>query len=181
METLTDSEKITENKELQNEQPDNLTMGLEKTQLNEAIAEIIEKDLPTEQKTQQIYQMIQISQESFSGPIPHPKILQGYQELLPSAPERILSMAEKEQQHRIEMEKEMLKQNGDNISLSNDANKRSTNKAFFLVVLLIFAGVFLTLKGYPSIGIIIFSTTIISVAGIFIVGKLIQKKSDTNK
>jgi len=181
MEELVESEKIVADKELQKMQPENLAMELEKTQLNEAIAEIIEKDLSTEQKTQQIFQMIQISQESFSGPIPHPKILQGYQDLLPSAPERILSMAEKEQQHRIDVEKEMLIQNRENISNSTVANKRSSIMAFILVMLLIIVGTVLTILGHPSIGKTIFSITIIGVASIFIVGKLTQKKSDSNK
>ena len=38
--------------------------------------------------------------EQYSGPIPHPKIISGYEEILPGAADRILSMAEKESQHR---------------------------------------------------------------------------------
>jgi uncharacterized membrane protein len=39
-------------------------------------------------------------EEQFSGPIPHPNILESYNRILPGAAERILSMAEEEQKHR---------------------------------------------------------------------------------
>jgi uncharacterized membrane protein len=38
--------------------------------------------------------------ESFSGPMPHPRHLNEYEKTLPGSAERILSMAEKEQNHR---------------------------------------------------------------------------------
>ncbi|NMB40453.1 MAG: DUF2335 domain-containing protein [Firmicutes bacterium] len=47
--------------------------------------------------------------ESFSGPLPHPKILAQYKEILPDAPERIIAMAEKQQEHRFNLEKNVIK------------------------------------------------------------------------
>jgi uncharacterized membrane protein len=41
---------------------------------------------------------------SFSGPLPHPDILAGYNRVVPDAAERILCMAEKAQKHRHEVE-----------------------------------------------------------------------------
>ena len=42
--------------------------------------------------------------QSFSGPLPHPELLRNYNEIIPGAAERILSMAEAEaaQQHNME-------------------------------------------------------------------------------
>lgn len=37
---------------------------------------------------------------SFSGPIPHPEVLSGYESLVPGAADRIISMAEREQEYR---------------------------------------------------------------------------------
>ncbi|MGY1488846.1 DUF2335 domain-containing protein [Methylobacillus pratensis] len=48
---------------------------------------------------------------SFEGPVPHPTILQGYEDILPGAAERILVMAENQSQHRIEQEKKVLDAN----------------------------------------------------------------------
>lgn len=50
-----------------------------------------------------------IRSEQFSGPIPPPKIIKGYEEVLPGAADRILTMAEKQSNHRQEMEKIMIK------------------------------------------------------------------------
>lgn len=45
-----------------------------------------------------------IKQESFSGPIPHPELLQKYDEVKPGFAERIISMAERQLDHRINCE-----------------------------------------------------------------------------
>ena len=47
-----------------------------------------------------------------SGPIPHPDILRGYEEILPGSADRILSMAEGETKHRHEMEEEIIHTEG---------------------------------------------------------------------
>lgn len=44
------------------------------------------------------------AQVEFSGPLPHPQTLRQYDEVLPGAAERILRMAEKQQDHRIGMD-----------------------------------------------------------------------------
>ena len=40
-----------------------------------------------------------IQEQQFSGPIPPPVILEQYSKILPNAPERIIAMAEKQQNH----------------------------------------------------------------------------------
>ena len=180
MGTPAESERILD-KELQKLSIDNSNIESGKASLDEAIAQIIENDLPTEQKTQQISQIIRISCESFSGPIPHPKILEGYQAIITSAPERILAMAEKEQQHRIEVENEMLAQNKTNITNSKNANLISQIFAFILILILIGTGTTLTLFGYHAVGITIFGTTILGIAGVFVTGKLFQRNPDNKK
>lgn len=47
---------------------------------------IISKDLPDEKKVEQIAHIIKVSRECFSGPMPPPKILKGYKEIIPDAP-----------------------------------------------------------------------------------------------
>ena len=41
-----------------------------------------------------------VQQTSFSGPIPHPEIMQGYNAIIPGAAERILTMAEDDAKHQ---------------------------------------------------------------------------------
>ena len=47
-------------------------------------------------------------QEQFSGPIPHPRHFEKYDAILPGAGDRILSMAEKQQAHMIDMDQRVL-------------------------------------------------------------------------
>lgn len=135
---------------------------------------IASADLSNEQKVEQVVKMVAVSMESFSGPMPHPDILRGYKDLIPDAPERILRMAEQEQQHRIEVENKMLYQNGENITEAAKANKRSQVFAFILTFLLVVAGVVLTTMDFIAVGITIFSTTILAVVSVFITGKVIK-------
>lgn len=46
--------------------------------------------------------------EQFSGPMPHPKHLREYEEILPGAAERILSMTEKNLQHNMDADSRAL-------------------------------------------------------------------------
>jgi uncharacterized membrane protein len=62
--------------------------------------------LKNEEVKQVVSQVIQEIQ--FSGPIPPPNIISGYEKILPGAADRILAMAEKQSEHRQEMEKKMV-------------------------------------------------------------------------
>jgi uncharacterized membrane protein len=46
--------------------------------------------------------------EEFSGPLPHPQALKAYDIVLPGAAERIISMAEKQQAHRLYLERTVI-------------------------------------------------------------------------
>ncbi len=63
------------------------------------------KDLP-DQKRQAILKVFKSFsiQHSFSGPIPPPSILKGYNDIVKDGADRIMSMAEKQSGHRIALE-----------------------------------------------------------------------------
>lgn len=48
---------------------------------------------------------ITITQQEFSGPLPHPDILARYESVVPGAAQRIIRMAEVQQGHRIQSER----------------------------------------------------------------------------
>lgn len=66
--------------------------------------EIVEKEAAAVRKV-----VVQAIKEEFSGPIPHPDIIEKYEQILPGAADRIISMAEKQASHRQDMEKAMIK------------------------------------------------------------------------
>lgn len=47
--------------------------------------------------------------ENFSGPLPHPKHIAGYDTILPGSANRIIAMAENQQGHHIKMDQDILK------------------------------------------------------------------------
>ncbi|WP_420541551.1 DUF2335 domain-containing protein [Rhodosalinus sediminis] len=67
-------------------------------------AEIVHEDGTSEQ--------VELRTERFwSGALPRPEDFAKYAEVVPDAPERILQMAEREQQHRIDMESQIVPAN----------------------------------------------------------------------
>lgn len=90
---------------------------------------------------------LSVSHQSFSGPIPPPALLEGYEAILPGAAERILVLAESEAVHRRELEKREI--------LANIALAKSEHRqvyvgqfcALAISVLFILSGAFLIYSG----------------------------------
>lgn len=67
--------------------------------------EIEIEDIPDKKVERAVAKVIQ---SEFSGPIPPPSIIKGYEEIMPGAAERIIAMAENQAKHRQDMEKIMV-------------------------------------------------------------------------
>src|SRR3989338_766052 len=80
--------------------------------------------MPDEQPVMQ-NQTVTAFREEFSGPLPHPSILQGFDHVVPGAAERILQMAERQAAHRMELEKAVI---------ISDIKKSERGQSFGLVV-----------------------------------------------
>ena len=63
------------------------------------------EDIPDKKVERAVAKVIQ---SEFSGPIPPPSIIKGYEDILPGTAERIVAMAENQAKHRQEMEKIMV-------------------------------------------------------------------------
>ena len=68
-----------------------------------------ENNPPTNRTAHQV--KVQQQLEISSGPIPSPQILQQYNQVVPDAAERIICMAEKQSDHRIDIEKKVVDSN----------------------------------------------------------------------
>jgi len=68
------------------------------------------KELP-EHKRKIVLDIFAMENKSFSGPLPPPELFKLYEDALPGASERILSMAERQQAHRISTENTIVKDN----------------------------------------------------------------------
>ena len=109
--------------------------------------------------------------KSHSGPLPSPETLKKYSNLIPNGAERIMQMAEKQQEHRIWMEKDVVpkqvKQSG-----------RGQIFGFTLAILALTLGSVLTYLGHDTVGGILLSSTVVGLATIFVIGKRAQSKDD---
>ena len=110
-----------------------------------------------------------IQQASFSGPIPPPSILEGYERLVPGAADRILKMAESESRHQQEIEF---------AALNGDIREGKRGQIFgFSSVIIAFGTAILALKmGSPALAIAIGSTTVVGVVSAFIIGRIVKSK-----
>ena len=108
-------------------------------------------------------QSVEVVAASWEGPLPPPDALRQYNEIVPGAALRILEMAEKQSQHRIEMEKTVIE--GD--------SKRSYMglvAAFILSAMVIIGGIYLILNDHDWAGGALIGLDLIGLASVFIYG-----------
>lgn len=108
---------------------------------------------------------------SFSGPLPPPSILGEYNNVLEGSAERIMSLAEKEQQHRHYIEKKAL--NG-HINL----DRRGQYLGFSVATFALGCATFLIANGYVISGTIIGSLDIVALVGAFVYGRHVSAKAE---
>lgn len=110
------------------------------------------------------------AQMEFSGPLPPPQILGQYDQVLPGAAERILQMAEKQQNHRIDM-------NRSGVQRAN----WGLGAGFSLSVLGLGLTAFLVLHGHDAAGSILGGTTFLSLVGTFVYGSKVKSQENIEK
>lgn len=118
----------------------------------------------TEEQRAIILARITAVQESYFGILPHPEHLDKYNNIIPNGAERIMAMAEKEQDETITMEQKRLTAN---IKLARWGQAIGA----LLTLALIAAGTWLTIEGHDVVGGTIFGGTIIGVASVFVLNK----------
>ena len=80
----------------------------EKIQFANAIEQVLEEEGLDKEKVDNVRQTLLAKSEFYSGPIPSATELEKYEQILPNAAERILTLAEEQSKHRRESEKKAL-------------------------------------------------------------------------
>ena len=101
--------------------------------------------------------------QSFSGPLPHPSVLSGYDKVCPGAADRIIQMTEKQIAHRHEMESSFLKAHSRNSWLG-------IIFAFILGIVITLGGIVCVLNDKQISGVIFGGTGLAGVIFAFING-----------
>lgn len=113
----------------------------------------------------------------YSGPLPHPSLLAGYDQIIPNGAERIMIMAEKEQDHRHKRDTK-----GDESSF----NLRKTGQYFALIISIsiIWGAIWLGLEGHDWLAGSLVAIDLIALAALFILGKnpiVVEKKPEDDE
>ena len=109
--------------------------------------------------------------QGYSGPLPPPKMLNDYELVTPGFAERIVTMAEKEQNHRHSLENTAV-----NGAITKD--KRSQRYALFCIIFLSLLCGLLIYLGHEIAGTVFGGVTLVSIAALFITGKKDNKKNN---
>ena len=123
------------------------------------------KPVPQSEKNKvQIQRMeARVEASSFRGPLPPPEILAHYEDVLPGAADRIITMAENQSAHRIEIEKTVI-------------NTRSRDSLLGICsgltigLAALGASIYVIVSGYPVYGSIIGTTGLGGLVGVFVYG-----------
>ena len=128
--------------------------------LSPEVAQVI-KELQPEQRKVIIKAF---KQEAFSGPIPHPELLQKYENIQGGFADRIIKLAEKQLDHRIDSERQV-------VDGSVSDSKRGQIFAFIVAVLFLVAAVYLGINGHDWLAGILGGGTLVSLVTVFVTGK----------
>ena len=124
------------------------------------------QELPEDKRNAILSTMMAFEEErSFSGPLPPPEYLEAYEKVMPGAPDRLLTMTEKQVDHRIELEKTIVKKKF----------FQSTLGQIIGAILIIFFGYIaydLALHEHDTAAIAIGVTTVVSLAVVFVLNKI---------
>lgn len=105
----------------------------------------------TETQREHVRKRLVALRGQFSGPLPPPAILEGYERICPGAAQRLIAIVEEEAAHR-------RKTNSHLIGAAISEGRRAQWMAFAIVFGFLIAGVILGINGHPVSGTILGST-----------------------
>lgn len=112
-----------------------------------------------------------IRESSHSGPLPDGDTLIKYNSVIPNGADRIMKMAERQQEHRMDIESKVI---------AGQVKQSKLGQIFGLIIGIvgIGCGTFLAYSGAKTVGGIIAGGTVISLVSVFVIGKRNQKSDD---
>lgn len=111
---------------------------------------------------------------SRSSPLPPPKELMEYEEIMPGITQKFMTAFEKQQDHRMELEKTVINADVSRMKLGQIF-------AFILGFTAILGGLFLLIKGLSIAGFSVLVGTTATLVGAFLYGKAENRKERENK
>jgi len=178
----------TENKDLQSSTNHEQQELFEESNNGNKLVEIIEKQVENNPEVVQrlmerpVFRSMMIS-EMHQGPLPPARTLAGYEKVLPGAAERVVRMAEIEQEHRHAMQKQQqeksleLQKTAVNAQISID--KTGQLYAFIIAMAILVISAILAFLGHEGIASVLVGVDMVGLAAVFITGKIVGQKSNS--
>ena len=104
-----------------------------------------------------------IAASAWAGPLPQPEVLQGYESVIPGAANRILEMAERQSDHRMQMDKMV-------ISGGSRRSYLGLVAGFALSAMVIVGGIYLIATDHDWAGASLVGLNLAGLAGVFVYG-----------
>ena len=111
---------------------------------------------------------------TWTGPIPPPDALERYEATLPGAADRILNMAERQIEHRIQLEKKAV--GGDSIR-----SYLGIASALIISLAIVAASIYLISKGYSWEGVSLIGIDLVGLVFVFIYGTRVRRAEREHK
>ncbi|MDE5878155.1 MAG: DUF2335 domain-containing protein [Muribaculaceae bacterium] len=106
--------------------------------------------------------------EISTGPIPHPDLLKGYNDVIPNGAERIMRMAEKEQENRF-LERKEIRETNKKIAFDKlEYLRRGQLMGFGLALIMLGLATLFVFTGHEGIAYMVFSVGAVSLVGLFL-------------
>lgn len=115
-----------------------------------------------------------VQQTTFSGPLPPPQILQGYERIEKGMASRIVGMAEANSAHVRRMETLALLGRAFEIYFGQFA-------ALLVVVLFLSAGTYLAMNDHAAAGVVTYASVLVGIVTVFIKGRAASEKEEEAK
>lgn len=137
----------------------------------ESLAEEALDSKEPQQRKSQITQKIEAKSIQSTGLLPHPVVLEQYNRILPNASDRIISMAEKEQEHRHKMQEKLI--DAQILDTKLERNEKRLEQIFGLSISIvsILSGSVTAISGFPWAGGVIGSAGVVGLVSVFVLGR----------
>ncbi len=110
----------------------------------------------------------------FQGPLPAPQILEKYNEVIPNAAERILTMAEKDADFQREITHKA-------IELESNERRLGQILGFCIGCIALSLSAVSLFLGYPTTASIIGGTTVVGLVTVFVTGRSLKEQKEDNR
>jgi uncharacterized membrane protein len=122
-----------------------------------------------------------IRSQSFSGPLPPPELLGRYDSLCPGSADRIITVAEKESEHRRSIEQALVRSDIEQEVRDSHEARRGQVCALIITLAAIVAGSFTALHGHEIAGSIIGVGGIGGIVTSFLIGQVRRRQNGENR